>query len=135
MAISSRHIVAVVDDDPRIRESLESLLESAGFQTQIFEFAEEFLRRYSFAQASCLITDVRMPGIDGLELQRRIRSERPNLPIIFITGHHEERAEQRAFEEGAAFIFHKPFDGEDLLRAIYAVVETSLLNESATTPG
>jgi FixJ family two-component response regulator len=110
-------IVAVVDDDPRVRQSLESLIESAGFTARVFSRAEDFLREDHLTAMSCLITDVRMSGMDGLELQRRVRLRRPELPIIFITGHHDDDVEQRALEQGASFFLRKPFDAEELLRA------------------
>jgi FixJ family two-component response regulator len=118
MNVISQSIVAIVDDDPRIRESLESLIESAGVKARVFPLAEDFLYGDFLSATGCLITDVRMPGMDGLDLQRRVRLERPELPVIFITAHHDETAEQRAFAQGAAFFFHKPFDADELLRAI-----------------
>lgn len=118
MNATSKPIVAVVDDDPRIRESLESLIESAGFKAQVFPLAEDFLSGELLAEIDCLITDVRMPKMDGLELQRLVRLKRPELPVIFITAHHEDRIEQCAFAQGAAFFVRKPFDADELLRAI-----------------
>jgi FixJ family two-component response regulator len=118
MNATSKPIVAVVDDDPRIRESLESLIESAGFKAQVFPLAEDFLSGELLAEIDCLITDVRMPKMDGLELQRLVRLKRPELPVIFITAHHEDRIEQCAFAQGAAFFVRKPFDAGELLRAI-----------------
>jgi FixJ family two-component response regulator len=118
MNATSKPIVAVVDDDPRVRESLESLIESAGFQAQVFPLAEDFLNGELLAEIDCLITDVRMPKMDGLELQRLVRLKRPELPVIFITAHHEDRIEQCAFAQGAAFFVRKPFDADELLRAI-----------------
>jgi FixJ family two-component response regulator len=111
-------IVVVVDDDPRIRESLESLIESAGLKARVFPRAEDFLHGDLLATASCLVTDVRMPRMDGLDLQRRVHLERPELPVIFITAHHDDRVEQHALAQGAAFFFRKPFDADALLRAI-----------------
>jgi FixJ family two-component response regulator len=125
MNVISKPIVAVVDDDPRIRESLESLIESAGLKARVFSLAEDFLHGELLAETSCLITDVRMPKMDGLELQRRVRLERPELPVIFITAHHEERIEQRAFAQGAALFVRKPFDADELLRAIKLAVSKS----------
>jgi FixJ family two-component response regulator len=118
MSAISKSVVAVVDDDPRIRESLESLIESAGLKAQAFSLAEEFLRGGFLGTTSCLITDVRMPGMDGLELQRRVRLERPELPVILITAHYDDKVEQRAYAQGAAFFVHKPFNADELLRAI-----------------
>ncbi len=118
----SQPMVAIVDDDPRIRESLESLIESAGVKVQAYALAEDFLRGDLLSATSCLITDVRMPGKNGLDLQRQVRLERPDLPVIFITAHFDERAEQCAFAQGAAFFFHKPFDADELLQAIKLAV-------------
>jgi FixJ family two-component response regulator len=115
---TSKPIVAVVDDDPRIRESLESLIESAGFEARVFPLAEDFLSGELLAEMDCLITDVRMPKMDGLELQRRVRLKRPELPVIFITAHHEDRIEQCAFAQGAVFFVRKPFDADELMRAV-----------------
>ncbi|MDT7812047.1 MAG: hypothetical protein QOH35_1908 [Acidobacteriaceae bacterium] len=117
MNFIAKPIVAVVDDDPRIRESLDSLIESAGLKARVFSLAEEFLQGEILAETSCLITDVRMPKMDGLELQRRIRLARPELPVIFITGHHEDDVERLALAQGAAFFLRKPFDAGELLRA------------------
>lgn len=116
--ISAGHIVAAVDDDFRVRESIESLVASAGHTPRIFASAEEFLRSDAPKSAVCLITDVRMPGIDGLELQRRVRLQRPNLPVIFITAHYDEEIRNRAVSQGAIGFLHKPFDAADLLGAI-----------------
>jgi FixJ family two-component response regulator len=110
--------VAVVDDDPRVRESLESLIESAGVKAHVFSLAEDFLYGDYLSATSCLISDVRMPGMDGLDLQRRVQLLRPELPVIFITAHHDETVERRAFAQGASFFFRKPFDADELLRAI-----------------
>jgi FixJ family two-component response regulator len=130
MNATLKPIVAVVDDDPRVRESLESLIESAGFKARLFPLAEDFLSGELLAEIDCLITDVRMPKMDGLELQRRIRLERPELPVIFITGHHEDDVERLAFAQGAAFFLRKPFDVGELLRATrLALGETSGNNE------
>ena len=117
-ADSVKHIVAAVDDDYRVRESIESLVASAGHTPLVFASAEEFLQSGAPELAVCLITDVRMPGIDGLELQRRVRLQYPRLPVIFITAHYDEETRQRAFRQGAAGFLHKPFDASELLGAI-----------------
>lgn len=126
MSPVTQPIVAVVDDDPRVREALESLFESVGLKARVFSQAEDFLRGDLLPVTSCLITDVRMAGMDGLELQRRIRRERPELPVIFITAHHEDRTEQCAVAEGAAFFLRKPFDVDELLRAVRSTLSKSL---------
>ena len=131
MNVTSKPIVAVVDDDPRIRESLESLLESAGLEARLFPLAEDFLNGEVLANTDCLITDVRMPRMDGLELQHRLKSKHPELPVIFITAHHEDRIEQRAFAQGAAFFVRKPFDAAELLRAIKLTLSESRAENKA----
>src|ERR1700681_3568675 len=107
MADVAKCIVGV-DDDFRVRESIESLVESAGFAPLVFSSAEAFLESGKLAEAICLITDVRMPGMDGIELQRRARLERPKLPIIFITGHYDDESRRRALGGGAIKLMHKP---------------------------
>ena len=125
MLNSTPHLVVGVDDDIRIRESLESLIESAGFTSLIFPSAEEFLRSETLAEARCLITDVRMAAMDGIELQRRVRLDRPQLPVIFISGHHDDEARRRALEGGAIAFMYKPFDPGDLLAAINQAISDS----------
>jgi FixJ family two-component response regulator len=116
--MAEKQIVVGVDDDFRVRESIESLVESAGYMPRVFSSAEEFLGSGALGEATCVITDVRMPGIDGVELQRRIRLQRPNMPVIFISAHFEDEIRRRALEGGAADFMYKPFDAADLLRAI-----------------
>src|SRR5216683_4531493 len=110
MADVAKHIVVGVDDDFRVRESIESLVESAGFAPLVFSSAEAFLQSGKLNEAICLITDVRMPGMDGIELQRRVRLERPKLPIIFISAHFDVEIRQRALDGGAVDFMYKPFD-------------------------
>jgi FixJ family two-component response regulator len=124
----AKPVVAVVDDDPRVRESLESLIESSGLTAWAFSHAEDFLQQGYLAATSCLITDVRMPGMGGLDLQRRVRLVRPELPIIFITAHHDDQVERSALAEGAAYFIRKPFDAGELLRAT-----RTALGKSSTT--
>jgi FixJ family two-component response regulator len=115
-------IVAAVDNDFRIRESIASLLESAGFAPLVFSSAEEFLGSGTLAAATCVITDVRMPGMDGIELQRRIRLERPTLPVILISAHYNAEIRQTAIDEGAVDFLYKPFDATDLLKIVQSAV-------------
>jgi len=126
IAGGTKHVVVGVDDDFRVRESVERLVESAGYAHLVFSSAEEFLQSGTLAIANCLITDVRMPGMDGIELQRRIRLDRPDLPVIFISAHQDDEARQRALDEGAVRFLYKPFDGAELLRAIEAALKDSL---------
>ena len=113
-----RPIVASVDDDRRVLHSLAMLMESAGYAQQSFTSAEEFLQSPALAAAACVIADVQMPGVDGLELQRRIRLARPELPVVFISAHGDDAVRNRALREGATAFFDKPFDGAALLTAI-----------------
>jgi FixJ family two-component response regulator len=121
-SVPAKPVVAAVDDDCRVRESIESLVASAGYTPLVFASAEEFLQSGAPATAVCLITDVRMPGIDGLELQRRVGLQHPGLPVIFITAHYDDEIRQRALSQGAVGFLHKPFDAADLLGAIELTV-------------
>jgi len=122
MAGIEKQIVAAVDDDFRVRESIESLVDSAGYTPLVFSSAEEFLQSGALAVTACLITDVRMPGMDGIELQRRVRLQRPELRVIFISAHYDEEIRRRAFDQGAAGFLYKPFDAADLLGAIQPTI-------------
>ena len=113
-----------MDDDYRVRESIESLVASAGHTVLVFASAEEFLQSAAPESAICLITDVRMPGIDGLELQRRIKLQYPRLPVIFMTAHYDNEIRQRALSQGAAGFLYKPFDAADLLCAVEFALST-----------
>ena len=125
MAIVERQIVVAVEDDHRVRESMESLMESAGYAPVTFSSGEEFLRSGSLAAATCVIIDVWMPGMDGIEVQRRIRLERPNLPVIFISGRYSAETRQRALKEGAVDFLYKPFDAASLLELIRAALTSA----------
>jgi FixJ family two-component response regulator len=122
---AAKQIVVGVDDDFRVGESIESLVESAGYAPLVFLSAEEFLRSGALAEAGCLITDVRMAGMDGIELQRRVRLERPELPVIFISAHYDDKTRQRALNGGAVSFLHKPFDAPELLGAIQTALSNS----------
>lgn len=123
MAHSARHVVvAVIDDDFRVRESIQCLVESAGYAPQMFSSAEEFLKSGALASTACVISDLRMPGMDGIQLQRRIRLERPTFPVIFISAHDNPEARQIALNEGAADFLQKPFDATALLNRVQAVL-------------
>jgi FixJ family two-component response regulator len=111
-------IVATVDDDRRVRESVQSVLESAGYEAVTFESAEAFLESGALASVTCVIADVRLPGMDGTELQRRIRRERRQLPVILITAHDDDVVRRQALRDGAVAFLVKPFDGGDLLEHV-----------------
>jgi FixJ family two-component response regulator len=114
--------VVAIDDDFRVRESIGSLMESAGYYPVLFSSAEEFLRSGMLVRATCVITDVRMPGIDGVELQRRIRLQRPELTVIFISAHVSAEARKRALDDGAVDFLYKPFDAANLLKVVQSAL-------------
>ena len=118
-------IVFVVDDDISVRESLELLIRTAGWQAEIFESAQEFLARPRVLAPSCLILDVNLPDLNGLDLQKRISAERIAMPIIFITGYGDVPTTVRAMKGGAVEFLTKPFADEALLSAIRQAIEGS----------
>jgi FixJ family two-component response regulator len=112
-------LISVVDDDHSVRESLSSLLRSVGFSVEVFASAQEFLGFPGIAGTDCLILDVRMPGMSGLELQRHLASAHSNLPIVFITAHgSDEDVRARALKEGAVEYLSKPLSEETVLGAV-----------------
>jgi FixJ family two-component response regulator len=115
---TDKFIIAVVDDDPRLLESISDMLESAGYFVRPFKSAGSFLEDGgTLSETDCLIADIGMPVIDGFELEKRARQARPELPVILITGRHEIADQQRAIAQGNR-LFRKPFDGQALLAAI-----------------
>ena len=114
----SNVIVFVVDDDPVVRESLRALLESAGHQVIDYESANAFLENVTPATIGCLVTDVRMPGMDGLELQQELAKRKIKMPVIVITGHGDVALAVRAMKAGALDFIEKPFDDDALLTCI-----------------
>jgi FixJ family two-component response regulator len=118
-------IVFVVDDDISVRESLELLIASAGWQPEIFASAQEFLHRPRSPVPNCLVLDLSLPGLNGLELQRRIAAERTDMPIIFITGHGDVPSTVQAMKAGATEFLTKPFSDDALLTAVRQALEHS----------
>jgi len=118
-------IVFVVDDDVSVRESLELLIRSAGWQPETFESAQEFLSRPRVLVPSCLVLDVTLPGLNGLDLQKRVAADRTDMPIIFITGYGDVPTTVQAMKAGAAEFLTKPFDDDALLSAIREALERS----------
>ena len=118
-------IVFVVDDDISVRESLELLIQNAGWQPETFETADEFLARPQVLVPSCLVLDLSLPGLNGLELQRRLVTDRPDVPIIFITGHGDVPVTVEAMKAGAVEFLTKPFSESVLLNAIQLALERS----------
>lgn len=118
-------IVFVVDDDVSVRESLDLLIQNEGWHVETFASAHEFLDRPRASAPSCLILDVSLPGLNGLELQQRVSGERTDMPIIFITGHGDIPMTVRAMKAGAVEFLTKPFSDEVLLNAIRQALERS----------
>lgn len=111
-------LVAVVDDDESVRESLPDLLREFGFATRSFSSAEEFLTSDSLVQTGCLILDIAMPGMTGIDLQRELKRRGHSIPIIFISGQKDEVVRRRAFQQGAVEFLFKPFSDTALLQAL-----------------
>lgn len=118
-------VVFVVDDDISVRESLEALLRHEGWQTEIFESAQRFLACPRPLTPSCLILDVNLPDLNGLELQERIRSDGAQIPIVFLTGYGDVPMTVRAMKAGACEFLTKPFDNDVLLTAVRGAIERS----------
>jgi two-component system response regulator FixJ len=121
---SKTKLVAIVDDDSSMRNALQGLLKSVGLPSQAFASAEEFLKSGQQNQTACLITDIRMPGISGLELQSRLNAEHCRIPTIFITAHGDTQMRMRALRAGAVEFLAKPFDDEALLETVRAALES-----------
>ena len=116
------YLVSVVDDDTAVRSSLGNLLESAGLIAEFFASAEDFLRSSKADKRCCLILDVQLPQMNGIELQRLLLSNCDAVPIIFITAHTDNNLRVQALRDGALDFFHKPFDAEALLAAVQTAV-------------
>jgi FixJ family two-component response regulator len=119
----SNAVIAVVDDDPSVRQGLESLIRSAGWRVVTFASAQEFLDRPRAEAPSCLILDLQLPGLSGLDLQKRMAEVELEIPIVFLTGHGNIPASVQAMKAGAVEFLTKPFDEQDLLRAIAEAIE------------
>jgi FixJ family two-component response regulator len=118
--MSSLPLIAVVDNDYSVRESLQGLIRSVGFAAEVFASAEEFLKSDHLHDTHCLILDVRMPGMNGLELQRHLAASHCEIPVIFITAHGDAAARSQALKDGAVEYLFKPFSEDALLNAIRA---------------
>jgi len=119
-------VVSIVDDDASVRRSTRRLLRSSGFRAEAFASAEEFLESKSAAKTACLILDLRMPGMNGLELQRRLTQNGDPVPIIFLSAHASEEDERFALRAGAVQFLRKPTSKEALLGAIRDALERSI---------
>lgn len=120
-------LVGVVDDDESMREALESLLKSVGFRAAIFASAKEFLNAIEHDVPDCLILDVLMPEMNGLELQKKLIEENIRIPIVFISAHGEAGEKEQALAAGAIDFLYKPFSEDSLLRAIGAAIKSEAI--------
>jgi FixJ family two-component response regulator len=118
-------VVFVVDDDVSVRESLEALIRFAGWQVEVFATAQEFLAHRRVAAPSCLVLDLALPDLSGLDLQKRVAADRPDIPIIFITGYGDVPTTVQAMKKGAVEFLTKPFSDDVLLDAIRDAIERS----------
>ena len=115
--------MAVVDDDDLVRTAMQGLLKSVGLPSRVYASGEEFLESGHHRQAACLIADIRMPGMSGLDLQARLNADRCQIPTIFITAHGDEEMRLQAMRAGAVEFLPKPFDDELLLESVRAALE------------
>ena len=116
-------VIAIVDDDEAVRVAVEGLLKSAGLTARAFESAETFIESGQQSQVACLIADIRMPGMSGLELQAKLNAEHCRIPIVFITAHGDAQMRMRALRAGAVEFLAKPFNDEALLETVRAALE------------
>ena len=116
-------LIAIIDDDEAMQDSLRDLMEAAGLVARCFGSAEEFLESDLHRKAACLILDIRMPKMSGLQLQASLKKEGCNVPIIFITAHGDARMRIRAMREGAVEFLAKPFDHHLLLKRVRAALD------------
>ncbi len=125
--MASLPLISVVDDDDAVRRSLQRLIRSAGFAVKVFASAEDFMISEHLPTTRCLILDVRMPGMNGFELQRHLRNSHCQIPVILITAHGSEVARSRALKDGALDYLCKPFSDEALLNAIETALRAEVL--------
>ena len=116
-------LVAIVDDDQSVQRALQDLIESDGLPAICFGSAEQFLDSETRSKAACLIADIRMPGMSGLELQAKLKAERCRVPVIFITAHGDAEMRIHAMRQGAVEFLSKPFDDAVLLEIVHAALE------------
>jgi FixJ family two-component response regulator len=116
-------LVYVVDDDEAVRDSLKLLLESVGLASAVYPSAADFLEGYDSARHCCLVADIRMPGLSGLELQQRLNEQHAEVPVIFITGHGDIPMAVNAMKSGAADFIQKPFRDQDLIDRIHKALQ------------
>jgi len=127
--LTARSLISVVDDDQSIRDSTRTLLRSAGYEVATFESAELFLKSHTLPETRCLVLDIRLPGMSGLELQRQVSLAHSSVPVIFVTAHDDKAYRKLATDAGASEVFQKPFSANAFLTAV-----NMALNNSAVGP-
>jgi FixJ family two-component response regulator len=121
----ARNLISIVDDDESVRRTTALLVSSFGFRAEAFESAESFLSSGYLNDTCCLVVDVQMPGVNGLELQGQLAAAGCRVPIIFITGYNDKESRRRAMQAGAVAFLAKPFGDEQLLQAIYSALRST----------
>jgi FixJ family two-component response regulator len=124
-------LISIVDDDELVRQALDGLLKAAGFMTKTFASGEDFLDSIHINKTMCLILDVRLPGMSGIELQSRLLGANSQIPIIFVTAHGDSSTHDRVMKSGAAGFLNKPLRREALLSAIYSALKKSEADENS----
>lgn len=125
-------VITIVDDDESVREALMSLMRAVGFACEAYACAEDFLRSGRPHRTACLIADVRMPGMTGLELRRHLVASGNPIPTVLITAHHDQDGRARALQAGVICYLTKPFDEDDLLGCIHSALEHATKNGNAS---
>lgn len=122
---SSSPCIGIVDDDEPVREALGNLLRSVGFEVHAFSTAEAFLDSPERRSVACLVSDIQMPGMDGLELQRRLAASGSTLPVILMTAFPRDHVRRQAEEQGAVALLAKPFDGSRLIECVQRALQST----------
>jgi FixJ family two-component response regulator len=122
--LTNAPIVSIIDDDQDVRHAVQRLIRSRGFATRTFASAEEFLRSPSLHETACVITDIQMPGMTGIDLHDVMLKQGPRLPVIFLTAFPDDRTEKRALQAGALGFLTKPFDAKTLVSLVDAAVRS-----------
>jgi two-component system, LuxR family, response regulator FixJ len=129
--MSDKTVIHIIDDDAAMRDSLAFLLDVNGFDSQVYESADAFLKGAGAAAARCVVSDIRMPGMTGVELVRKLKGDGSSCPVILITGHGDVALAVEAMKAGAADFIEKPFDDASLLEAIRAALEARSVDSTA----
>ena len=129
--MSGAPLIAIVDDDALARDGIRELVQSLGYRTATFSSAEHFLQSIVIAETTCLITDLQMPGQNGLELQEALRRKGYCTPVILVTAYPNEQHRRRALDNGAVGFLNKPFEEASLIRCINAALKSALVRQNS----